>query len=78
MKKSLLKYGLETLLIIIVLIGSMYVFTLQRSEITALHIQIDTLKAKNVRLFEQTFIHDTISVYVFRGFVKNKNHLKTN
>ena len=62
--------AIETVLIIALALGGMYVFTLQRSEITALHIQIDTLKAKNIRLLESMFVHDTISVYVFRGFVK--------
>jgi len=62
----------ETVLILTLLITSGYVFTLQRSEITALHIQIDTLKAKNIRLVESMFVHDTISVYVFRGTVEEK------
>jgi len=62
----------ETVLILTLIVTSGYVFTLQRSEITALHIQIDTLKAKNVRLLESMFVHDTISVYVFRGVVEEK------
>jgi len=70
--KTILKYSIETVLIIALAIGSMYIFLLQRSEITALHIQIDTLKAKNVRLLESMFVHDTISVYVFRGTMEEK------
>jgi len=81
--KTLLKYSIETILIIALALGGMYVFTLQRSEITAIHIEtenvkralqteIDTLKAKNIRLVESMFVHDTISVYVFRGTVEEK------
>lgn len=66
------KLFLEAVLIVLLVIASGYVFTRQRSEITALHAEIDTLKAKNVRLLESVFIHDTISVYVFRGMVEGK------
>lgn len=68
----------ETVLILTLMITSGYVFTLQRSEITALHVQIDTLKAKNVRLIESMFIHDTISVYVFRGMVESEAQNENN
>lgn len=70
--KTIYKYTIETILIIALAIGGMYIFTLQRAEITALHIQIDTLKAKNIRLLESTFIHDTISVYVFKGIIESE------
>ena len=68
MKKliDIIQYIAFSILIII----SIYVFSLQRSEISKLHANIDTLKAKNVRLIESAILKDTIKAYVFRGFVQ--------
>ena len=63
--KNIINYSVMSAIIII----SLWVFSLQRSEITALHIQIDTLKAKSERLLNQKIVYDTISTYVFKGFI---------
>ena len=58
MKKliDIIQYIAFSILIII----SIYVFSLQRSEISKLHANIDTLKAKNTRLIESVIYADTI------------------
>ena len=68
MKKliDIIQYIAFSILIII----SIYVFSLQRNEISKLHANIDTLKAKNVRLIESAILKDTIKTCVFRGFVQ--------
>lgn len=71
MKKliDIIQYIAFSILIII----SIYVFSLQRSEISKLHANIDTLKAKNTRLIESVIYADTIQTYVFRGFVTERS-----
>lgn len=68
MKKliDIIQYIAFSILIII----SIYVFSLQRSEISKLHANIDTLKAKNTRLIESAILKDTIKTYMFKGFVQ--------
>ena len=65
-----MKKAFQIIFISAALMLSAYILTLQRSEITALHIKIDTLKAENIRLIESMFVADTIKVYVVKGIVK--------
>jgi len=71
MKKliDIIQYIAFSILIII----SIYVFSLQRNEISKLHANIDTLKAKNTRLIESAILKDTIKTYVFRGFLNERS-----
>lgn len=66
--KGMNKIVLAVLSFLFLLVISIFVdnqlITIKKQE-----VMIDTLKAKNERLLNQKIVYDTISTYVFRGFI---------